>query len=314
MSSRYPALPFDLRALEIFLAVCETGSMAQAARHLELTQPAVSLAIAELERKTGASLFDRAVRPLALTLAGGLMRQRASALLADARQIAPLLREAKHGQVPIIRVGLVDSLSRILTVPISTFLAERAGEVSILTGLTAMHASELLTRRMDLFIGVDGLEELPGLERWEILVEPYILLVRKGDANIRTLGDLKKLAKTVPLIRFSARSQTGLDIDRHLRRLNIEAPNTYEYDSPYAVSAMVAAGKGFAISTPLCIAEAKVLSKDVAAVRIPGPRITRKLTIVARHRELGQIPRELADVARKALQDALDVDPSTANL
>ena len=116
MSSSYPALPFDLRALEIFLAVCETGSMAQAARHLELTQPAVSLAIAELERKTGANLFDRAVRPLALTLAGGLMRQRASALLADARLIAPLLRDAKHGQVPIIRVGLVDRIDKQIVI------------------------------------------------------------------------------------------------------------------------------------------------------------------------------------------------------
>lgn len=313
MSSHYPALPFDLRALEIFLAVCETGSMAQAARHLELTQPAVSLAIAELERKTGANLFDRAVRPLALTLAGGLMRQRASALIADARLIAPLLREAKHGQVPIIRVGLVDSLSRNLTVPISEFLAERAEEVSILTGLTAMHASELLTRRMDLFIGVDGLEELPGLERWEILVEPYVLLVPRTLGGVRTIGELKKLAKTVPMIRYSARSQTGLDIDRHLRRLGIEPPNTYEYDSPFAVSAMVAAGKGFAITTPLCMAEAKVISNDCVTIKIPGPRITRKLMIVARQRELGQIPRDLADVTRRALQDALDCD-SAENL
>ncbi|HPG89924.1 MAG TPA: LysR family transcriptional regulator, partial [Hyphomicrobium sp.] len=223
MPSRYPALPFDLRSLEIFLAVCETGSMAQAARSLQLTQPAVSLAVAELERKTGATLFDRAVRPLALTLAGGLMRQRASALIADARQIAPMLREAKQGLVPLIRVGLVDSLSRMLTVPISSFLSERAGEVSILTGLTATHASELLTRRMDLFIGVDGLEELPGLERWELLVEPYVLLLRPSDGAVRTLGDLKKLAKSEPFIRYSARSQTGLHIDRHLRRLGIEA-------------------------------------------------------------------------------------------
>ena len=92
-------IPFDFRSLEIFLAVCQAGAMAAAARELGLTQPAVSLAIAELERKTGTSLFDRTVRPLALTLAGGLMRQRASALIADARRISQLLRETKHGKV-----------------------------------------------------------------------------------------------------------------------------------------------------------------------------------------------------------------------
>ena len=162
--------------------------MAAAARELGLTQPAVSLAIAELERKTGTSLFDRTVRPLALTLAGGLMRQRASALIADARQIAPLLHESKHGKVPLIRAGLVDSLTRALTVPLSIYLASRADEVSVLSGLTARHASELLTRRLDLFLGVDDLEELPGLERWELFKEPYVLLVSSRNGAVHSVA------------------------------------------------------------------------------------------------------------------------------
>ena len=168
MSEKAQVLPFDLRSLEIFLAVCETGTMAGAARELGMTQPAVSLAVAEIERKTGISLFDRSVRPLALTLAGGLLRQHTSALIADARQIVPLLRETKHGKFPPIRIGLVDSLSRALTVQLSKYLFSCADEVSILSGLTATHASELLTRRLDLFVGVDDLEDLPGLERWNL--------------------------------------------------------------------------------------------------------------------------------------------------
>lgn len=302
MSTRSSVLPFDLRALEIFLAVSETGAMAEAARGLGLTQPAVSQAIAELERKTGAALFDRAVRPLALTTAGGLLRQRASALIADARAIAPLLRDTKQGKVPLIRVGLVDSLARALTVPLSAFLAQRADEVLILSGLTATHASELLTRRLDLFVGVDDLGEMAGLERSELLVEPYVLLLHRRFGPVRSVADLKRLAKTQPLIRFSARSQTGVDIERHLRRLGIEAPQSFAYDSPYAVSAMVAAGEGWAISTPLCIAEAAISARDLTASKLPGPRMTRKLTMVARLRELGQLPRELANVARSALK------------
>ena len=277
--------------------------MAAAGRELGLTQPAVSLAVAELERKTGTGLFDRTVRPLALTLAGGLMRQRASALIADARQIAPLLRETKHGKVPLIRVGLVDSLSRALTVPLSKYLASRADEVSILSGLTATHASELLTRRLDLFLGVDDLEELPGLERWDLLREPYVLLLGIGHGVVRSVPDLKKLASTVPLIRFSSRSRTGLQIEKHLRRLGVDVPNSFEFDSPYAVAAMVAGGHGFAITTPLCIAEAMLPNKSLASARLPGPQISRKLTLVARYRELGHIPRDLADFARQILAE-----------
>ncbi len=171
------ALPLDLRSLEIFLAVCDSGSMSGAARALAMTQPAVSLAIAELERKVGSALFDRDVRPLAVTVAGEVLRQRGSVLIAEAREIPALLRETKHGKVPSIRVGLVDSLSRTLSLPVATFLKLRAGEVSILSGLTATHASDLLTRRLDIFLGVDDLQDLQGLERWEIASEPYVLLM-----------------------------------------------------------------------------------------------------------------------------------------
>lgn len=296
-----PTLPFDLRSLEIFLAVCETGAMSSAARALGLTQPAVSLAIGDLERKLGFELFDRTVRPLAVTVAGGLLRQRAGALIAEARQIGPLLRETEHGKLPLIRVGIVDSLSRVLTAPLASFLGTRADEVSLLLGLTASHASDLLTRRLDLFLGVDDLEDWAGLERWQLAKEPYILLLPSGADAPRTVGALKKLAQSLPLIRFSSRSQTGLEIEAHLRRLGLSAPRSFEFDTPYGVTSMVAAGSGFAITTPLCIREAALPQARFVTAPLPGPQISRKLTLVARRRELGRLPRELGEMVRGVL-------------
>jgi DNA-binding transcriptional LysR family regulator len=304
------ALPFDLRSLEIFLAVADAGSMSTASGRLGLTQPAVSLAVGELEKKLGFDLFDRTVRPLAVTVAGGLLRQRAGALLAEAREIAPLLRETEHGRLPLIRVGMVDSLARALTEPLASFLADKAGEVSILSGLTASHASDLLTRRLDLFLGVDDLQDWAGLERWELAKEPYVLLLPAGRAAPRTVGALRKLVRGLPLIRFSGRSRTGLEIEAHLRRLDIEAPRSFEFDTPYGVTAMVAAGEGFAITTPLCIREAALPKGACEAAPLPGPAITRKLTLVARHRELGRLPRELGELAKHFLLETGSLSPA----
>ncbi len=304
MREPVPALPFDLRSLEIFLSVCETGAMSSAARALGLTQPAVSLAISELERKLGYELFDRTVRPLAVTLAGGLLRQRASALIAEARQIGPLLRETEHGKLPLIRVGLVDSLARALTAPLAAYLSSKADEVSILSGLTASHASDLLTRRLDLFLGVDDLSDWEGLERWQLAKEPYILLLAAGMEIPKTVAALRRLLQSRPLIRFSGRSQTGLDIEAHIRRLGLEAPRSFEFDTPYGVASMVAAGLGLAVTTPLCVTEAGLVDANLVTAPLPGPQITRKLTLVARHRELGRIPRELGEVARRVLLEA----------
>ena len=59
-----------LRHLRIFVAVCEEGSVTLAAEKLYLSQPAVSLAIHELEEHYGVRLFDRISRKLYLTSAG----------------------------------------------------------------------------------------------------------------------------------------------------------------------------------------------------------------------------------------------------
>lgn len=301
MTTRFDNLPFDLRALEIFLAVCETGAMAAAARRLHLTQPAVSQAIADLEARLGTTLFDRSVRPLGLTGSGGVMRQRAAALLAEARQIAPLLKEADHGRRPLVRVGLVDSLARALTLPVAEFLRTRAESVHVQSGLTAAHAGALLTRNLDLFIGVDELSEVAGLQRIELFREAYMLILPKDARAPRSLADLAQLAATLPLVRYSTRSKTGIEIERHLRRLSLDIAPSHEFDTPFAVTEMVAAGHGFAITTPLCLAEAQPAPDAVQAASLPGPALARTLTLVARRQELGTLPRDLAAACRAAV-------------
>lgn len=299
--ARSEAIPFDLRTLEIFLSVCDVGTMAGAARQLGLTQPAVSQAVAELEARTGAVLFDRSVRPLGLTPAGGVLRQRASALITEARQIAPMLRETENSRFQLLRVGLVDSLSRALAAPLGAHLMAQADEVSVLAGLTASHASALLTRQLDILIGADELEEVEGLERFAILTEPYILLAPRGTPRPARLEDVLALAGALPFVRYSARSKTGVEVERHLRRLKLELPRRLEFDTPQGVTSVVLRGEGFAISTPLCWYEARVPLAGIACWPLPGPAALRKMVLVARRQELGRLPRELAAFCREEL-------------
>lgn len=303
IAQRAEPLPFDLRVLEIFLAVCEQGAMAGAARQLGLTQPAVSQAVADLETRTGAVLFDRSVRPLGLTPAGGVLRQRASALLSEARQIAPMLHETMHSRLPLLRVGLVDSLSRALAAPLGVHLMALADQVSILSGLTASHASALLTRQMDLLLAPDELEEIEGLERFALLMEPYILIAPAATPRPARVDDLADLAARLPLVRFSARSKTGIEVERHLRRLKLDLPRRLEFDTPQCVTAMVAQGAGFAVTTPLCLLEAAVPMVQLACWPLPGPAFQRSLTLIARRQELGRLPRDVAAFCRAHLEE-----------
>ncbi len=78
------------RQLEAFTAIAGTGGVGAAADQLGLSQPAVSMALAELERLLGTPLFDRHQRRLHLNAQG-------RALLPRARDIVERLREFGHG-------------------------------------------------------------------------------------------------------------------------------------------------------------------------------------------------------------------------
>jgi DNA-binding transcriptional LysR family regulator len=306
MTQSSDPLPFELRSLEVFLSVCECGSMSGAARILGLTQSAVSQTITELEQRVDVSLFDRKVRPLGLTVSGVLLRQRASALLAEARQIAPLLRDIRRSKLPLIRVGLVDSFSRLLVPDLPNYLRRFADHVSFLSGLTSSHVDDLLGRKLDILLGVDEFEALDGLESWPLLEEPYVIIAPTDARVPASISELSELGKSLPFVRYHPRRKIGVSIERHLRRLGVELRRAYEFDTPFAVSATVAKGESWAITTPLCIFECGELANSFVCAPLPGPGFKRRLSLIARTRELARVPREAAKFAVERLHDELE--------
>jgi len=72
-----------LRAMEVFAAVAEAGSLAGAAARLRLSPPAVTRAVAALEDRLGVRLIQRTTRRLRLTEAGSRFLEGAKRLLAE---------------------------------------------------------------------------------------------------------------------------------------------------------------------------------------------------------------------------------------
>src|SRR5436190_15702890 len=84
----------DLRRLSLFLAVVDHGGFSAAAREVHVAQPAVSLAVRELERELGAELLVRSRQGATLTAAG-------EALVGPARQA---LRDIDIGAAAVAAV------------------------------------------------------------------------------------------------------------------------------------------------------------------------------------------------------------------
>lgn len=82
-----------IRHLQIFKTVCQCQSISAAAEKLNMTQPAVSIAVKELESFYQVRLFDRMNRTIYLTEAGNILREYADAILDRYEEAAAILRD-----------------------------------------------------------------------------------------------------------------------------------------------------------------------------------------------------------------------------
>jgi DNA-binding transcriptional LysR family regulator len=94
----------ELRQLRYFTVVARELSFTAASRHLHISQPPLSLQIANLERELGTRLFDRNSRSVELTEAGKALLQHALAVLdrvGEARQHVQLIAQGLKGRVKL---------------------------------------------------------------------------------------------------------------------------------------------------------------------------------------------------------------------
>ncbi len=287
----------DLNALKVFLAVSTSGNMTSAAKRLGLTQSAVSQSIRQLEDDLGTVLLDRAERPLKLTAAGVVLQRHAVPLVEDASALATVVRQAGASKLHELRIGIIDSFASTVGPSLIRSLLSQVERLSFRSGLAHDQAEGLLSRNIDLIISSDAMDDVDGLDRYLILTEPFVLLLPEKLAAANAMPELKTLAAGHSLIRFSARSQIGAQIERHLRRLGVKAPRLLEVDATDALMAMVGAGLGWAIATPLCLLQARSQIFGIRVLPFPPPDFVRQLHLFARSGEYGELPRSVAKLA-----------------
>jgi DNA-binding transcriptional LysR family regulator len=176
-----------------------------------------------------------------------------------------------------------------------------ASNWSIWSGLSMMQESALMSRSVDIIVTGSEMGTSEDFERRHLLSEPYMLAVPKG--RDLPVGSMQALAGSLPFIRFSARSLIGQQIELYLRRLKVDVPNRLEFDTSDAVAAMVGAGMGWAMMTPLCMLQAIPHIDNIELHPLPGPKSRRHLTMIYRTSELGPLPDKIYESAVAILRD-----------
>lgn len=279
--------------------------MSAAASQLGMTQSAVSQAMKRAEAQVNVTLVHRDKRPLVPTEAGRVLvaHIREISLRAE-RAIEEVRATALRPERQDLRLGMVDSFASAAGPVLIRHLMEGAValRVTAFSGLTHSHTDALMRHEIDAAITSDPMDELDELMRFPLYREPFVLAapVAWGDA-LRNLP-LRDVLFDHPLIRFSARSHMGAQVERHLRRLRIEHPQVLSFDTSDSLLAMVAGGVGVAITTPLCLLQGAIHLPSIAVLPLPSPGFSRELTLVTRRGAFDTLGPRVADAAREMLE------------
>ncbi len=296
----------DLHALEIAATVIEEGSMSAAASQLGMTQSAVSQAMKRAEAQVDVTLVHRDRRPLVPTEAGRVLvaHIREIALRAE-RAIEEVRATALRPERQDLRLGMVDTFASAVGPVLIRDLMEGAIalRVTAFSGLTQAHTDALMRHEIDAAITSDPMEELDELMRFPLFREPFVLVAPAAWGDTLRSRPLRDVLFEHRLIRYSARSHMGNQVERHLRRLRIEHPQVLSFDTSDSLLAMVAGGVGVAITTPLCLMQGALHLPALAVLPLPSPGFSRELTLVTRRGEFDTLGPRIADAAREMLEN-----------
>ncbi len=292
---------FDLKSIRVFVLVAETGGMTQAAKHLGLTQSTVSQIIGNLEDSLGGALFDRSVRPLALTAAGTTLYERGRVMLAEAGELYRSLRDRQAEPLSSLTLAMAESIANAVGPPLVAEQRALAKRWRIWAGIAPDNHAALMNHTVDAVVTTtDELDGVEGLESHAIITEPFVLAL---PVDFQGQIDSLEALTEMPFVRYSLRSGIGRQIEGQLNRLRLEVPIGAEFDTAASQLAAVADGMGWSLTTPLCLLQERDRLARWRIEPMPRGRFTRPVTLVARRGDLGLTAGLLAEAIRSILRE-----------
>jgi DNA-binding transcriptional LysR family regulator len=234
----------DSRFLESFVMVVERGSIAEAARRLNLTAAAVAQRIRALETEIGARLVFRSGRSVRPTEAGTAIFSRAGNILGDVRDLKSVaVTNRPSGE---LRLGASPTSTTGLLPGILTLLAEKYPQIDVYMtgGIPGELYQKVLDGDLDAAIIACPPFAIPKAYDWRLLREEPLVVLTPASAPIR---DPHTILASEPLIRPTHDTWAGRLIDSYLRQSGIRPRVRFEIDTFEAIPFMVDRGLGVAL-------------------------------------------------------------------
>jgi DNA-binding transcriptional LysR family regulator len=299
----------NLDQLRALATVIELGSFSAAARRLNLTQPAISLQIRELEERVGVRLIERLGKTARATAAGLEMLNHAEILLAGADRALAAMRSYSGGQAGRVHVGTGPTALAYLLPPVVQKLRGTHPDIELVltTGNTQEISDLMLANSIDL-----GLTGLPVDEEKFTVVpvrtDDMIAIFSAAEPDIPSVVTPGDVAQRALILEYQRGAPNRMS-RAWLQAGGVEPKPALQFNSIASIKDAVAAGLGMAIVPSPAFTHAAATNSIVA--RPLDPPLRRTLGLI-RRRDKPDDPtlRAVCDAIMMLKDDAADASRS----
>jgi DNA-binding transcriptional LysR family regulator len=291
----------NLDQLRAFVEVVERGSFTAAARELNLTQPAVTHQVQELERRFQVALVERFGKRAYLTQAGEKLIEHARNLLDEDSRTQVAMRRFGDGWLGRVRVGTsMTVLMYVLPAILRQLKTDHPQlEINLKAGLTTTTLQMLKTNALDLGLCALPIED-PAFETVPLFNDELVAILPAA------LGQVPKrvtpaFLSQCPLILGSENSALRRTITDWLALAGPPSRPLMEFDNVEAIKSVVAVGLGASIVPSLSLGGGHVAMANTL-VRPLNPRASRRVGLVRLRGKRGTDGMELVSAALLALR------------
>jgi molybdate transport repressor ModE-like protein len=270
----------NLHQLRVFHAVATSGSITAAARSLQVSQPAVSRQLGELEDAIGARLVDRLPRGIHLTAAGQVLSDHAARIFAieqlAERELQALLG-MRRGR---LAVGASTTIGSYLVPRLFGELHTRHAALQLEVEIGNTAAIHDLVRRQVVELGLtEGLVTDADLAASVFDQDEMVAITAPDDPVLARIPVTARELVALPFVMRERGSGTRDVIEAALARKRLAVEPVMSLGSTEAVKSAVLARLGIAIVSRLTV-ERELAAGTLVAIEVSDLPIQRALHLV----------------------------------
>lgn len=261
----------ELPWLQTFSAVAELRHFARAADRCNLSQPAVSHQIRQLEAELGTRLLNRSGRRVSLTVAGELFLEDARRILAAVDRARERVLSVTSGALGRVRLGATETAGLYLLPALLDRYRRRHPQFALQFAVGSETSILERVAANDLDMAVIGGSPVLGELRARPIGEDELLVIAPVSSPLAGRRQLKPSAlRDEPWMIREEGSDTRRRFDAWCRRHHATPAHMTTLSGPDAVKRAIAAGLGIGLLSRIVVAE-ELRSRRLAALRVvPG--------------------------------------------